>query len=171
MITPTQLYDIADNVWQHRIRGHHPEIEKDDAIQEAVMRAWRNRSKFNPKVAKEVTFFSTVIRNEFHQHAKVARNRCSMTITDVMAEHLPFSQVGVYCDEPDPLTVMIQQEDRDDLQRAIDDLPRDAQLLIELRMEETTLRDIAELFGVSYKAISMRYSRAVDQLRATLGTQ
>jgi len=77
MITAETLYEIADKVWRHRIQTYHRDIERADAIQEAVLRAWKNRDKFDPSKAKAVTFFSTVIRNEIHQHAKVSRNRRS----------------------------------------------------------------------------------------------
>lgn len=171
MITPQQLYDIADNVWHHRIRSYHPDIEKDDAIQEAVLRAWKNRERFDPTVAKEVTFFSTVMRREIHQHAKVARNCRTQTVTDIMAEHLPTSQGSIYCDDPDPLTVMIMEEDRNDLQQAIDGLSRERNAVIELRMNDIPIGEIAEMFGVSHQAISTRYLRALDQIRDTLGTR
>lgn len=186
MITPQQLYEMAGQVWSKSIRNYHPDIVKEDAIQEAVLRAWQNRSKFDPNKAKAITFFSTVMRNEIHQHAKVRRN--NYTALGVGGD--PFGSrslfaVGVqsllddatddrhknFAREPEPLQQLIEQEDREELQRAIDELPRDAQLLIELRMDDTPLRDIAAMFGVSHQAISARYSRALDQIRDTLGTQ
>jgi len=66
---------------------------------------------------------------------------------------------------------MMEDEERAELQRAIDSLPRDTQDVIELCIGKTPLREIAAMFGVSHQAIFKRYSRAIDQIRDTLGTK
>jgi len=168
MITAEQLYTWAARVWANRIRNFHPDIEREDAIQEAVLRAWLKRDKFDPAKAKAVTFFSTVMRNEIHQHAKVARNNRRTTTTDLGAEDADTLQ-NIPCPLCDPLMQLLDEEERGELQRAIDSLPRTTQEVIELRINDTPLREIATMFGVSHQAITKRYSRAIDQIRDRIG--
>jgi len=168
MITTEELYVLARRVWANRIRNYHPDIEREDAIQEAVLRAWLNIDKFDPAKAKAVTFFSTVMRNEIHQHAKVARNNRRTTTTDLLAEDVD-TMAHIRCPLPDPLVQLMEQEERAVLQWAIDSLPRDTQSLIELRINNTPLREIATMFGVTHQAITKRYSRALDQIRDRIG--
>jgi len=167
MITAEQLYDLARRTWANRIRSYHPNIDREDAIQDAVLRAWLKRDQFDPSKATATTFFSTVIRNEIHQHAKVARNNYYATGTATDDDLPDFDLVDGR--EMCPLMRLVLEEEQEQLQLAIDSLPPTTQTVIQLRINGSPLRDIAEEFGVSHQAISTRYERALTKIRDRIG--
>lgn len=70
---PEELYGLAKKVFREfRARALRYE---EDAIQDAVLRAWQVRDRYDPTRSAEVTFFSTVMRNEIREHLKLRRNR------------------------------------------------------------------------------------------------
>ena len=67
-------YELAEKVWA-RFATRWREAEREDAIQQAVIRCWMQQHRYDPERTQPQTFFSTVIRNEIGQHVRVARNR------------------------------------------------------------------------------------------------
>lgn len=189
LITAEELYVLAKRVWSGSIRNYHQDIVKEDAIQDAVLRAWLVRDKFDPAKSKAVTFFSTVIRNEIHQHAKLRRNNYKALGTggDIFGERSMFVAPGViqsdnddasddttrhknYAPDREPLEQIIEDEDREELQRCIDRLPRRQAEVIEARLNDMPDVLLAQQLGISRQAVGARYSHALDNLRDMMGT-
>ena len=69
------FYIMAGRVWSAHARSWWFSIERDDAIQAAVLRCWKNRDTFDPTKSSAATFFSMICRQEMgHRNAQAKRH-------------------------------------------------------------------------------------------------
>ncbi|MEM9835907.1 MAG: sigma-70 family RNA polymerase sigma factor [Bacteroidota bacterium] len=130
------------------------EAAADDLVQEAFLRLWNNCAKVLPEAAKAFVF--RVANNLFlnqKQHEKVV---------------LKFQQYQVRqkLTAASPEAILEEQEFKHRLEAAIAALPTGAREVFLLnRMEKMKYREIAELLGISQKAVEKRMHRALVELR------
>ena len=80
-----------------------------------------------------------------------------------LAQNLPGPE------DEDPLTLCVQGEQRERLERAITKLPeREQQVLMLYYQRELTMREVGELMGVGESRVSQIHSLAVQHLRAVM---
>lgn len=157
-MTPDGLYEIARRVWDvhHRGRSDWRGLDREDAIQAAVTRAWQVRDKYDSRRAKEATFFTQVMLNEISQFAKVARNKpAAMLVPD------PDSVYAAVQRHPDALDY---QDEADEIAAILltmpDGIPRQC---AEMRLAGLTPREVAAHLGLTMHQVAgyLRAARAL----------
>ncbi len=130
--------------------------QAEDVMQEAFIKLWHNCKKVLFEKAKG--FLCTVANNLFLN--QVARQKVRLQYT-----RLPHSTKNV--ESPD--FVMEEKEFLDKLQNAIAELP-DGQREVFLlnRIDKKTYKEIAEMLGISVKAVEKRMHNALKKMRTLI---
>lgn len=125
----------------------------EDLVQEAFERLWKNCAKVT--VAKAKSFLFTVGNNLFLNH--VAHQKVV----------LKFEQRGhTQRSDETPEFLLEEQEFKRQLEQAIADLPENQRLVFLMnRIDKKTYKEIAELLGISVKAVEKRMHKALKALR------
>lgn len=123
-----------------------------DAVQEAFVKLWENCAKVAPEKAK--AFVYTVANNLYLNVIKAEKVR------------LKHRKEGGTTTRQDPEFLMEEQEFKKKLEDALTDLPENQRTTFLLnRIDGKTYAQIAELEGVSVKAIEKRMHQALKSLR------
>jgi RNA polymerase sigma-70 factor (ECF subfamily) len=161
--------------FQHRLVGvmHHlvgNADEAEDLAQEVFLRVYRTRKKYTPK-AKFSTWLFT-IANNLALNALRDRQRRPVLPLEVRESGplgpRPAENAAAARDEP-PAHNLQQQELADVIRKALDDLNERQRVAIVLnKFEDMNYADIAEVMGLSVKAVKSLLSRARMKLREAL---
>jgi RNA polymerase sigma factor (sigma-70 family) len=128
----------------------HSEIEAEDAVQEAMFKAWRHFGKFR-RDAEMKPWLLAIVANECR---RLRRNHWSWVIKTA-----------------DPIGDTEQarpevHEVRDDLRRALYRLPHDQRLAVILRYYvDLSFEEVGQVLKISAKAAKSRTYRALERLR------
>lgn len=123
-----------------------------DAVQEAFVKLWENCAKVSPEKARSYVY-------------KVANN---MYLNVIKAEkvRLKYADAGNNSTNESPEYVLEEKEFKDKLDRALDSLPENQRTTFLLnRIDGKKYAEIAEMEGVSVKAIEKRMHLALKTLR------
>ncbi len=130
------------------------EQQADDVVQEAFTRLWQNCAKVTAETAKSYLY-------------KIATN-LSTSLKRSESIRLKYEE-RVIRDEKSSQTpefLILEKEFMEKLSRAIESLPeRQREVFLMNRVEKLTYREIAELSGVSVKAIEKLMHKALVKLR------
>ncbi|MDB2606696.1 sigma-70 family RNA polymerase sigma factor [Zobellia sp.] len=128
------------------------EEKAHDAVQEAFVKLWENCIKVSPKKAK--SFVYTVANNLYLNVIKAEKVRLKYADKTLKVTH----------ESPDFL--MEEEEFKQKLNRALDSLPENQRSTFLLnRIDGKKYAEIAEMEGVSIKAIEKRMHLALKTLR------
>ena len=126
------------------------ETEAEDAVQEAVFKAWRAHGRFRPG-AEMKPWLLAIVANECR---RLLRNRW-WSVVKVSGGS-----------EPTPPGVPEAGADAAGLRRAIHRLPHDQKLAVVLRYYlDLSFDEMAEILKISTKAAKSRTYRALERLR------
>ncbi len=131
--------------------------QAEDIVQEAFIKLWDNCAKVIYEKAK--SFLYTVANNRFlnevaHQKVVLKYQLDSTNKTN----------------KETPEYLLEEKEFMDKLQQAIADLPsRQREVFLLSRMEKKTYKEIAEIVGISVKAVEKRMHKALEILRERIG--
>ena len=131
-----------------------------DLVQNAFVELWKRCADILFKKAKSYIYKAchNSFLNQITHKKVVMRFEKSSTKSDINQE------------SPDYL--MEVNEFQEKLERAISDLPyREREVFLLSRIEKKTYREISEIIGITVKAVERRMSKALLQLRETLGEQ
>ncbi len=155
-------------VLQHVLGGHHEEAE--DLAQEVFLRVYRTRKKYRPK-AKFATWLFTIANN---LALNALRNRKRKPTVSLPAQDSgplgprPAEQL-VADSQAVPTRRLAQTELADMVRKALDELNERQRLAVVLnKFEEMNYADIADVMGLSTKAVKSLLSRARSRLREVL---
>lgn len=161
--------------FQHRLVAvmHHlvgSAEEAEDLAQEVFLRVFRTRKKYTPK-AKFSTWLFT-IANNLALNALRDRQRRPVVPLEVRESGplgpRPAENLAPTRDEP-PSHNLHQQELAEVIRRALDGLNERQRMAIVLnKFEDMNYADIAEVMGLSTKAVKSLLSRARSKLREAL---
>ncbi|MEQ6168605.1 MULTISPECIES: sigma-70 family RNA polymerase sigma factor [unclassified Ekhidna] len=132
--------------------------QSDDVVQESFIRLWKNCAKVTMETAKGFLY-------------KVAIN-LSTSLKRSEKVRLNYRQQAVKTEtnQESPEYVMLEKEFMDKLSEAISSLPdKQREVFLMNRVEKKTYKEIAELSGVSVKAIEKSMHKALLKLRAKIG--
>lgn len=128
------------------------EEKAHDAVQEAFVKLWENCAKVMPEKAK--SYLYTVANNLYLNVLKAEKVR--LKYADSTLEHTNES----------PEFLMEEKEYKEKLDRALGDLPENQRITFLLnRIDGKKYAEIAEMEGVSVKAIEKRMHLALKTLR------
>lgn len=123
-----------------------------DAVQEAFVKLWENCAKVAPEKAK--SFVYTVANNIYLNVLKAEKVRLKYANTQNDTSH------------ESPEFLMEEKQYREKLDRALDSLPENQRITFLLnRIDGKKYAEIAEMEGVSVKAIEKRMHLALKTLR------
>lgn len=128
--------------------------EAFDVVQEAFIKIWENCNKFDLLKAKSYLF--SIANNIFlnvKKHEKVVRN-------------FENNATDLYIETETPESTLRQKEFKQKLEKAIANLTDSSREVFLLnRIEGKKYKEIAELLGISVKAVEKRMSKALLTLR------
>lgn len=128
--------------------------EADDIGQDAFLRVWGRAASFDPGVARFTTWFYRVVVNLALDRVR----KPSHASIDEAAE--------IGSDDPEPVTLMIEDEERGMIAAALATLPeRQRAAVVLFHMEGLSGRDAAQAMNVSEKAFESLLVRARSSLR------
>lgn len=123
-----------------------------DAVQEAFVKLWENCSKVSPEKAKAYVY--TVANNLYLNVLKAEKVR------------LKYADKSLNTSHESPEFLLEEKEFKDKLDRALDSLPDNQRITFLLnRIDGKKYAEIAEMEGVSVKAIEKRMHLALKALR------
>ena len=124
--------------------------DADDAVQESLLKAWRNVGKFRPE-ADMKPWLLAIVANECRSQR---RNRWSSVVT-----------FGDQAEIESPATGELDAE-TSDLRKALYRLPYDQRLVLVLRYYlDLNFNEVATILKTSTKAAKARAYRALERLR------
>lgn len=132
--------------------------QADDVTQESFIRLWKNCAKVTLETAKGFLYRVAInLNTSVKRSEKVQLN---------YAERVVKSEF----DQESPEFVMLEKEFLEKLNGAISRLPdKQREVFLMNRVEKKTYKEIAELSGVSVKAIEKSMHKALVKLRAEIG--
>lgn len=157
--------------YQHRLVGvmnhlvGHPQ-EAEDLAQEVFLRVFRTRHKYTPK-AKFSTWLFTIANNLALNALRDRHRRKAMPLE--VRESGAHITAPADNRAPTPNQPMQQQELAEVVRRALDDLNERQRVAVVLnKFEDMGYAEIAEVMGLSTKAVKSLLSRARGRLREAL---
>lgn len=131
--------------------------QAEDITQEAFIKLWENCKKVLVEKAK--SFVMKVAQNAFYkeyQHQKVMLKQTEKPMP-------PMESIA-------PDFLMEEKEFLNRLEKAIADLaPKQREVFLLSRKDKKTYREIAEIIGITQKAVERRMSIALEELRQKIG--
>ncbi len=157
--------------YQHRLVGvmnhlvGHPQ-EAEDLAQEVFLRVYRTRHKYTPK-AKFSTWLFTIANNLALNALRDRQRRKAMPLE--VQESGGFTAAPADDRAQTPAQPMQQRELAEVVRRALDDLNERQRVAVVLnKFEDMGYAEIADVMGLSTKAVKSLLSRARGKLREAL---
>lgn len=145
----------ADQLFRVALRLERDYGRAEDLVQEAYLHAWRSFHRFEPGTNLRAWLYK-IMFNRYYTRRRAER-----------LSLLPFEEEiagTIAYDPPAP-----QQVTDEDVMAALDELPRDFQLMIALAdIEELSYREIAEALGIPIGTVMSRLHRGRKLLRTAL---
>jgi RNA polymerase sigma-70 factor (ECF subfamily) len=151
----------------HHLIGNADEAE--DLAQEAFLRVYRTRKKYTPK-AKFSTWLFTIANNLALNALRDRQRRPVLPLELRDSGPLPRPTEGTTPGRDDPPAYNLQQQELADIVRqALDELNERQRVAIVLnKFEDMNYADIADVMGLTSKAVKSLLSRARAKLREVL---
>tara|TARA_R110002051_G_scaffold72481_9_gene131020 strand:+ start:344 stop:853 length:510 start_codon:yes stop_codon:yes gene_type:complete len=123
-----------------------------DAVQEAFIKLWQNCSKVTPEKAKSYVY---TIANNFY-----------LNVIKAEKVRLKYADKSLAISNESPEFLLEEKEYHEKLEKALSDLPENQRITFLLnRIDGKKYAEIAEMEGVSIKAIEKRMHLALKSLR------
>ena len=144
---------------RHIVRN---EEDAQDAVQEALLNAFRNLSTFDERSSFLTWATRIAINSSLMQLRK--RRQFFLRFTDDAAEDFVLKDPA-----PDPETLLAEKEEQRVLREAIQSLPRILRIVVELKQfRDCSLGETAAALSISYPAVKARLYRAKETLKNRL---
>ena len=158
----------GERLFYYLIRSLQNEDEAADLAQEAFVRVYQNRAKFNGRHKFSTWLYAiaaNLVKDRYRwrsRHPQVSLDAENEQTGNSLRDHLP-------AHDPTPSDRLQANERADAVRRAVAALPEDLRTpLILAEYEERSHAEIGEILGCSAKAVETRIYRARQQLRASL---
>jgi len=136
------------------------DADAEDIVQDAALRAFRFFPSLRSDNAR--SWLLTIVRNAWYARVANRQHTVASTEYDDMADRRADDQIG-------PEELLIQREQVDRVQRAVEQLPDDFREVIVLREREGfSYKEIARIVGVPIGTVMSRLARARERLIALL---
>tara|TARA_B100000809_G_scaffold265364_1_gene323979 strand:+ start:187 stop:699 length:513 start_codon:yes stop_codon:yes gene_type:complete len=129
----------------------------EDILQDSFIKLWDNCNNVNPAKAK--SFLFTVAKNMFFNYKKHEK---------VVIEHQRRSVKSSNNETPEYL--LVEKEFLVKIEEAISDLPeKQKEVFLLSRIEKKKYKEIAEILGISVKAVEKRMHLALIKMKEKIG--
>jgi RNA polymerase sigma-70 factor, ECF subfamily len=159
----------GERLFHYLIRCLQNEDEAADLAQEAFVRVYQHRAKFDgrQKFATWLYAIATnLVKDRYRwrsRHPQVSLDAENEQTGNSLRDHLP-------AHDPTPSDCLQADERAEAVRRAVAALPEDLRTpLILAEYEERSQAEIGEMLGCTAKAVELRIYRARQQLRGSLG--
>jgi RNA polymerase sigma-70 factor (ECF subfamily) len=132
---------------------------RQDLVQDIWLAVWQALSRFRDDCS-ERTFVFRIAHNRAVSHIEYWHRRR----TDPLEDDAPFVATGA-----DPEHALSQQQRRERLQTAVQELPLGLRQVVVLTLEGLSNADVAEIVGISENNVAVRMTRARAELTRLLG--
>ncbi|MEQ8240629.1 MAG: sigma-70 family RNA polymerase sigma factor [Cyclobacteriaceae bacterium] len=150
--------DNAKDLFNFLHFKYQDEDEAKDVVQEVFGKLWDNCKKVTIEKARGFLFVSA---NNLMKNILSKKNTA--------LKHQPYLKVNERSTE-NPQYLMEESEFKDKLNWALQELPDDQRVTLLLkRIEGKKQKEIAEMLGISEKAVEKRLFKAMNSLRQKLG--
>lgn len=137
---------------------YQDEDEAKDLVQEVFGKLWDNCAKVSQEKARGFLF---VAANNLMKNI-LSKKKTALKHQPILEEKKPSPE--------NPQFILEEAEFKKRLEKALSDLPEEQRITLLLkRIEGKKQREIAEMLGVSEKAIEKRLHKAMNTLRLKLG--
>ena len=159
----------GERLFHFLIRSLQNEDEAADLAQEAFVRVYQNRAKFDGRQKFSTWLYAiaaNLIKDRYRwrsRHPQVSLDVENEQTGKSLRDHLP-------AHDPTPSERLQSDERAEAVRRAVAALPEDLRTpLILAEYEERSHAEIGGILGCTAKAVELRIYRARQQLRASLG--
>ena len=150
-----QFLAVAPSLRRFAISLVHDVTAADDLVQDTLLRAWKNRARFEPGTNFEAWTF-TILRNAFYSGRRKAREVEDDDGSYTARLAVPPDQTGLL--------------DLQDMRTALDRLaPAMREALVLVTIEDMSYDEAAAVMGCQVGTVKSRVWRARDQLTRALG--
>lgn len=154
----------GDLVWSLALRLLRRRSEAEDAVQEIFVDVWRSAARYDPGIASEATFITTIARRRLYDRLRRAGRRPE-TVSDEVLNHAP-SAVVMAAD------TMERNSEAYRAARALDALPAaEREVLMLAMLEGHSHSEIAEHLEMPLGTVKTRARRGLLRLREQLSTE
>ena len=145
------------------------EAATEDVVQETFVRVYFKAGKFLPKSSVKTWIYAIALNLCRDQFRRLARHRGDFSMDAAPPANSPPAELADRA--PSPAARAADSDRFTQLQRAIDGLPEKLrEALILFSIEQRSQQEVADILGITPKAVETRVYHAKARLRATLGT-
>ena len=155
-----QLFRVA-----HRITRNRDDAE--DAVQDALLRAFVHMRDFQGRSS----FGTWLTRITFNSALMILRKKRAAPGTAIGSSNdfgLDDGRYEIADHAPNPETWYVQREEQRILRRAVQSLRPTLQVVVQIQLQERSMRETAEAIGVSFSAAKGRLFHATKALRRSV---
>ena len=136
-------------------------LESRDLVQSALRTGWIDVTRFKGRTPGEfLSWIRTILRHKLSR--AVRRQRRELREREDLSDRST-SELSL-----DPLAVLVRDEVRDRVRTAVDQLPEEQRVVLDMRLSGLTAPEIGERLGLKVDAVRKRESRAAQRLREAL---
>ncbi len=149
----------------YRMMGNAADAE--DITQRTFIRVWKGAHSYEPS-AQFTTWLFTIAKNLVFNESRRRKRKPSFSL-DEHEEQAPASAVQDDSHGSSPQDALLQQELREQVDKALDALPEKARMAVQLRrFQALSYEEIAHILDTSVSATKSLLFRARQQLKETL---
>jgi len=142
--------------------------DAEDAFQESILKAFIHFADFNQN-SSFATWFTRININSALMFLRRKRARPEMSMDATTSESVGHPHWEIEDRNPDPEDHCIQRESEERLRSAVSNLPQGYRRILEMRhRSDCSLKEIAEVSGMTIGATKSRLMRARKMLRSSL---
>jgi len=139
-------------------------VESRDLLQSALRSGWFHATDFRGNSSAEfIGWIRTILRRKL---GRAVRRKTPRPGGDQVADK---AEEPAGAEPVDPLARLVREEVRERVQKAVQELPEDQRVVMDLRLQGLKAPDIAGMLGLTAQAVRKRESRAAGRLREILG--
>lgn len=148
--------------YRFAVRLTRDEVDAEDLLQEAALRAVRFFHQFQPGTNFRSWFFK-ILANCYHSRVrKDRRNGQNVDIEDAppLTLYLRSAEVGLHAAAPDPAAEVLGRLGTDRIERALNELPEEYRTVATLYfLEDFKYEEIAQVLGIPVGTVRSRLHR------------
>jgi len=165
------LHSVLGPAYNFAVRLTRDEVDAEDLVQEAALRACRFFEQFRPGTNFRAWFFKILANCYNNRLRQDGRRGGQVSIEDAPPLHLYLrsSELGLIDGEADPARAFLERLGTDEIADALNQLPEDYKTVATLYfVEDFKYEEIADVLGIPIGTVRSRLHRGRRLLQANL---